>query len=616
MNRENRKSLLHLIIGILFIISFPACSPSQTNIESPNSILQLQFKIDNGEAFYSLSRKGIPVIEKSLLGFELKEHEKFWKDWEIESTDRSSFDETWEQPWGEVQFIANTYTEMVVNLQGIAEPTKKLSIVFRLYDDGLGFRYEFPESGYLNDFVIMDELTQFNLKANHKAWYIKAYQDNRYEYLYESSPVNNMGIAHTPVTMETADGLYISFHEAELVNFASMTIEATGSNGLKANLVPWSDGTKVNCSTPSKSPWRTIQVAESPGDLITSYLILNLNEPNKMDDLSWIEPGKYVGIWWELHLAKTTWGQGPNHGATTSNTKKYIDFAAKHGFKGVLVEGWNQGWDGDWIKNGDQFSFTKPYNDFDIKEITDYALSKGVRLIGHNETGGAVLNYEAQVEDAFEFYNNHGVRAVKTGYVNHGPSIKRIDENGDVQLETHHGQFMVQHYQKVNDLAIQHQIMLNVHEPIKATGLRRTYPNMMTREGARGQEFNAWSPDGGNPPEHETILPFTRMLAGPMDFTPGIFDLTFEEAKPDNRVNTTLAKQLALYVVFYSPFQMAADLPENYEANLKPFKFIVDVPCDWADTRVLNAEIGEYITTVRKDRNSSDWYLGSITDEN
>ncbi|MCF8432595.1 MAG: glycoside hydrolase family 97 catalytic domain-containing protein, partial [Melioribacteraceae bacterium] len=313
---------------------------------------------------------------------------------------------------------------------------------------------------------------------------------------------------------------------------------------------------------------------------------------------------------------KTTWGQGPNHGATTSNTKKYIDFAAKHGFKGVLVEGWNQGWDGDWIKNGDQFSFTKPYNDFDIKEITDYALSKGVRLIGHNETGGAVLNYEAQVEDAFEFYNNHGVRAVKTGYVNHGPSIKRIDENGDVQLETHHGQFMVQHYQKVNDLAIQHQIMLNVHEPIKATGLRRTYPNMMTREGARGQEFNAWSPDGGNPPEHETILPFTRMLAGPMDFTPGIFDLTFEEAKPDNRVNTTLAKQLALYVVFYSPFQMAADLPENYEANLKPFKFIVDVPCDWADTRVLNAEIGEYITTVRKDRNSSDWYLGSITDEN
>ncbi|RMG26516.1 MAG: glycoside hydrolase family 97 protein, partial [Methanobacteriota archaeon] len=352
-----------------------------------------------------------------------------------------------------------------------------------------------------------------------------------------------------------------------------------------------------------------------PGDLITNYLILNLNEPNQLQDVSWIKPGKYVGIWWEMHLGISSWGYGEKHGATTENTKRYIDFAAKYGFDGVLVEGWNEGWNVNWVGFGNHFNFTKPYPDFDIKEVTEYARKKGVYLIGHHETGGDIQNYERQMKDAFDFYEKLGVRAVKTGYVEHGRNLIWVDENGEKHNEWHHGQFMVLHHRKVLEEAARHKIMLIAHEPIKATGLRRTFPNMMSREGARGQEYNAWSADGGNPPEHTVILPFTRLLAGPMDFTPGIFDLTFDDIRPHNRVNTTLAKQLALYVVIYSPIQMAADLPQNYEANLPAFKFIRDVPTDWEDTRVLNARIGDYVTIVRQKKNSDEWYLGSITDE-
>lgn len=316
-----------------------------------------------------------------------------------------------------------------------------------------------------------------------------------------------------------------------------------------------------------------------------------------------------------MHLGTATWGSGEKHGATTENAKRYIDFAAKYGFDGVLVEGWNLGWDGDWIKNGDKFNFLTPYGDFDLNDVTRYAAEKGVRLIGHHETGGGIDNYERQMGDAFAMYERLGVKAVKTGYVRHGREIERLDENGQVQLEWHHGQYMVRHYRRAVIEAAKHHIMIDAHEPIKDTGIRRTYPNMMTREGARGQEFNAWGENHGNPPEHTTILPFTRLLAGPMDFTPGIFDLLFAEARPDNRVNTTLTKQLALYVVLYSPLHMAADLSENYEARPEPFQFIRDVPTDWEDTRVLNASIGNYLTVVRKDRNSGDWYLGSISDE-
>jgi alpha-glucosidase len=395
-----------------------------------------------------------------------------------------------------------------------------------------------------------------------------------------------------------------------------MTLAGAPNNTLLCDLVSWSDGVKVRGATPFQTPWRTIQIAEKAGDLITSYLILNLNEPNKLGDVSWVHPGKYVGIWWGMHLGTYTWGSGPRHGATTENAKRYIDFAARYGFPGVLIEGWNVGWDGEWTSHGDLFSFTTPYDDFDIEEVTAYAAAKGVQIIGHHETGAAVANYERQMEDAFAFYRALGIDTVKTGYVGWGQGIKRRDEAGNlVGLEWHHGQYMVQHYRKVVETAARYHIMLDVHEPIKDTGIRRTYPNMMTREGARGQEYNAWGGDGGNPPEHTTILPFTRLLAGPMDFTPGIFDLLFNEARPNNRVNTTLAKQLALYVVIYSPLQMAADLPENYEGH-PAFQFIVDVPVDWQDTQVLNAQIGDYVTIVRQDRNSEDWYLGSITDEN
>lgn len=607
-------SLKYFFTAVLFLLH-TACAQNY-QLLSPDGRLKVTITLDEGRPFYQVERSARMVIEKSRLGLLLKNKTSLAQNLEIISTETAAYDETWSQPWGEVRDIRNNYNQLRIDLASKSVDKEKIAILFRVFNDGVGFRYQVPQQAGLTDFEIIDEISEFHLTADHKAWWIEAYQDNRYEYLYQSSPLSTLDTVHTPLTMEATDGLCISIHEAALLDYPSMTLANSGNNILKADLVPWSDGVKVKTSAPMQTPWRTIQIADTPGGLITSYLILNLNEPNKLQDISWVKPGKYVGIWWEMHLATSTWGQGDQHGATTANTKRYMDFAAKHGFDGVLVEGWNLGWDGDWIRNGDKFNFTEAYDDFDINEVARYGAEKGVRLIGHNETGGAVLNYEAQLSDAFALYNSLGVRAVKTGYVNYGRGIKRLDENGKTQGEYHHGQFMVRHYNKVMEEAAKYQIMLDVHEPVKDTGLRRTYPNMMTREGARGQEFNAWSADGGNPPEHETILPFTRLLAGPMDFTPGIFDLLFEKEKPDNRVNTTLAKQLALYVVLYSPLQMAADLPQNYEKNPAPFQFILDVPADWQETKILHAAIGDYITTVRKDRNGNDWYLGSITDEN
>jgi alpha-glucosidase len=426
----------------------------------------------------------------------------------------------------------------------------------------------------------------------------------RYEYLYRNNPVNEIAKAHTPLTLESESGLFLSVHEAALTDYASMTLEPAGDHKLKCQLVPWASGVKVIGKTPFKSPWRSIQIGETPGELLESKLILNLNEPSKIEDTSWIQPGKYVGIWWGMHIGTYTWGSGPKHGATTENAKDYINFAAENGFAGVLIEGWNLGWDGDWWGNGGNFEFTQAHPDMDYEEVCRYAAEKGVRIIGHHENGADIDNYESQMEAAFAYCQELGINAVKSGYVGR-----------KCQGEWHHGQFMVRHYRKVVELAAKYGVMLDVHEPIKDTGIRRTWPNMLTREGARGQEYNAWSGDGGNPPEHETILPFTRMLSGPFDFTPGIFRLLFPELRERNRVNTTLAKQLALYVVLYSPMQMAADLPENY-ANKPHFQFIRDVPCDWSQTQVLNGEIGEYVTIARKDRASEDWFLGAVSDEN
>jgi len=612
MNLAVRLSLL----VTLFLHS--ACvgpSSVSTIVESPAQVNTISFMLVDGHPSYSVTHRGNMVVDTSKMGFDFKGMQGPTGPFDILSVSQTSFDETWTQVWGEKKDIRNHYNELRVTLRETVASAREMVVVFRAFDDGVGFRYEIPEQDGLDEFVIVDELTEFKLTGNHRTWSIDAYQWNRYEFLYEDRPLAVLDTVHTPITMVTSDSLYLSFHEAALVDFGSMSLENMGNNTLKANLFPWGDGDRVKTGAPMVSPWRTIQIAEKPGDLITSYLILNLNEPNKLDDTSWIKPGKYVGIWWEMHLDKASWGSGPKHGATNANTRRYIDFASKHGFDGVLVEGWNLGWDGDWIANRDKFDFLTAYPDFDLQALAEYAISKGTRLIGHHETATGISNYERQMTDAFALYQGLGVRAVKTGYVGHRQEIEHVDANGNMWLEWHHGQFMVRHHDLAVREAAKHQIMLNVHEPIKDTGLRRTWPNLMTREGARGQEYNAWGSEGGNPPNHVLLLPFTRMLSGPMDYTPGVLQLTYPEYRPENRVNHTMAKELALYVVLYSPLQMAADLPENYEKHREPFQFILDVPADWEDTKVLNASIGEYLTMVRKDRNSDEWFLGSITNE-
>lgn len=613
-------TLTHFILSLLFILILIGSLQAQAQnknpsitFDSPEGITEVTFFLEGGSPFYSVSRGGHFVILKSKLGMELKDRVDLGTDMVIENLERRHSDHEWEQPWGEMQFVENRYNQLSVHLSEQSSSPRKLIITFRAYDDGIAIRYEWPEQDHLHDFEIMDEWTEFKFSGDPQAWWIPAYQDNRYEFLYQKNRVSELDTVHTPVTFETDDGLFLAIHEAALVDYSSMTLARTNETTLEADLVPWSDGVKVKASAPHVSPWRTVQIADSPGGLLESNLILNLNEPSKIEDPSWIQTGKYVGIWWEMHLGVSTWGSGPDHGATTENALRYVDFAAENEFSGVLVEGWNVGWDGEWIASGEDFDFTTAYPDFNIERVSEYALERGTRLIGHHETAGAVRNYENQMEEAFAFYEQLGVREVKTGYVDFGQGIERVDENGDTAYEWHHGQYMVRHFQRVIETAARHKVMINAHEPIKDTGLRRTWPNFLTREGARGQEYN--SPEGGgNGPEHTTVLPFTRMLSGPMDFTPGIFDLS-PPGEGGNNVETTLAKQLALYVVIYSPVQMAADLPENYEANPEPFQFILDVPTDWAVTKVLNGEIGNYVTIVRKDRNSSDWYLGSITDE-
>jgi alpha-glucosidase len=444
----------------------------------------------------------------------------------------------------------------------------------------------------------MDELTEFEFANSHTTWWIPAYMDNRYEYIYRNSPLNDLDIVHTPLTMETKNGVYLSIHQANLTRYAAMTLEKKRKNTLKCNLVPWSDGTKVKTSAPMKSPWRTIQIGDNAGELITSSLILNLNESNQLEDVSWIKPLKYIGIWWGMHINKYTFWESENQGATTENAKKYIDFAAKHGIKYLLIEGWNKGWTPAWYENKLHiFDFNNCAENFNFDEVVKYAQKNDVNIIGYHETGSNIENYLSQIDDGMAMYKEVGIHNVKIGQVGSRLQLK----------EWHQSQYGVEYYRYVLEKAAQYQLAVNFHEPIIPTGLRRTFPNLMTGEGARGQEYNAWSE--GNPPEHTCILPFTRLLAGPMDFTPGIFNIK------STRVHTTLAKQLALYVTIYSPVQMLADLPENYE-NHPAFQFLSDVPVDWKKTKVLNASIGDYLTIARKDKHSEDWFLGSITDEN
>lgn len=596
------KQLLMQCLLLLFL-GFCSCDgvSEDAKVKSPDGTVVIQSGIEAGKIYYTVSKNDKLILNKSFLGFVLKDGD-LSKGFKIVNAEQSSFSETWDQPWGEEISVDNTYNQMKLNVEEADGLKRRFSIVFRAFNDGIGFRYEFPEQENLKDFVIMDELTEFALEGNHQAWSFPAYSTLYYEGLYKKAPVNTLDTVCTPLTMVTADGMYLTIHEANLTDYAAMNLAPVNKTSvLKADLTPWSTGEKVFMKAPGVTPWRTMIIADKPGDLILSRLMLNLNEPNKIEDTSWIKPGRYIGIWWGMHMEKYTWAPGSKHGATTDNTMRYIDFAAKHGFSGVLVEGWNKGWENNWTKEGDKFSFTEAYPDFDIEKISRYAAINNVKLIGHNETGGATINYESQLDSALAFYHRYGVDAVKTGYVS-----PLLDHK-----ERHSSQYGVRHYRKVIEAAAAYHIMIDNHEPVMPTGLQRTYPNLMTQEGVRGQEYNAWSTDGGNPPEHETILPFTRGLAGPIDFTPGIFN--FENPVfPDTRPQTTIAKQLALSVVLFSPLQMASDMIENYENN-PAFEFIISCPANWAKTVVPHAQIGEYVTIARKDRESDNWYVGSIT---
>jgi alpha-glucosidase len=593
--------------------AFPGAEAAEPpTVSSPDGRLTVTVHIDvEGRPGYTVSREGDPVIAESRLGFLLTDAPKLERNFRLDGTEKRSHDETWEQPWGERRYVRDRYNELEVRLVEKIAPGRRLNVVFRAHDDGIGFRYEFPAQPGLADVNIADELTEFVVAEPATAWWIPAGEWNRYEYLYRRTPLAEVGQAHTPITVRTASGLHLAFHEAALVDYSSMWLRRVESQRLKATLAPSSEPSRVRRRAPFATPWRTIQVAPDAAGLYESNLILNLNEPNKLGDVSWFKPYKYVGIWWEMHLGTASWGSGPKHGATTANAKRYIDFAAKNGFRGVLIEGWNKGWDGNWMGDGREFSFTEPYPDFDLEAVAAYAKKRGVRLIGHHETSGNIAHYEPQLEAALDLYQRLGIDSVKTGYVADAGGIQAAGPDGKIRFEWHDGQAMSRHHLKVVTEAAERHIAINPHEPIKDTGLRRTYPNWVAREGARGMEYNAWG-FPPNPPEHEANLVFTRMLSGPMDFTPGVLSLRGQNGEP---IQSTIAKQLALYVVLYSPIQMAADLPENYERYPKPFKFIRDVPADWSETHVLAGEIGDFVVIARKDRAGDDWYVGGVTDE-
>ncbi|WP_171040300.1 glycoside hydrolase family 97 protein [Pseudoalteromonas sp. S2755] len=588
-------------------------------VSSPDGKITFTLSDDNSQPTYQVSFNDKTIIQPSKLGFDFATAASMRDGLSITTHQRNSVDSSWQQPWGEARVIQDKHNELAVTFAKQTDKSPQYTVRVKVFDDGVGFRYEVAQNQAL---YITRELTEFAFAQSDKstAWWIPARGWNRYEYVYNTTPLHDAPHVHTPFTLKNQDGVHISVHEAALIDYAGMTLNQRRPGTFVADLTPWSDGVAVKTNGKFNTPWRTLQIGDEATDLLNSHLILNLNEPNKLGDVSWVEPGKYIGIWWGMHINKNTWGSGEKHGATTGRTKEYLSFAADNGFDGVLVEGWNIGWDGDWFFNGDVFSFTDAYADFNIDEVAKHGERVGARLIGHHETSGNVSNYRNQMEAAFALYEKAGVRQVKTGYVADGGNIKRIDAKGNARFEWHDGQFMANEYLDNVKLAAKHKISINTHEPIKDTGLRRTYPNWIAREGARGQEFNAWGTPP-NPPEHVPMLAFTRMLAGPMDFTPGIFDMGFNGlGDKTNRPQTTLAKQLALYVVLYSPIQMAADLPENYLAKPDAFQFIKDVPTDWEHSIALAGEVGDYVVFARKERkhkqySGNDWFLGAVTDE-
>jgi len=601
-------------LGLALLFASPvlmAATTPSASVESPGKILKVTLQVDGGTARYQVQRLGDAVVDASKLGFELRDG-RLDRDFEITGSSTRAFDETWEQPWGERRLTRNHYNELTVSLRQTTGGKRRLDVVFRVFDDGVGFRYVFPQQPGLAEAIIDEELTEFAIAQPSTAWWIPAGEPIHYEYLYARTPLQEVPLAHTPITLRSDAGLHVAIHEAALVDYAGMWLRRTEGQRLRAQLSPSADGWKVRRALPFSTPWRTMQIADRAGGLVESDLILNLNEPNALGDVSWVKPSKYLGVWWSMHLDEESWATGRRHAATTAKTKRVIDFAAANGFRGVLVEGWNPGWDGNWVGNGYDFDFTRATPDFDIEALSAYGASKGVHLVGHHETGCAIDHYEDQLGAALDLYARLGVDSFKTGYVcDDGQVDRRNPAGGPLLREWHDGQFMARHHLKVVQEAAARRLAVNPHEPIKDTGLRRTYPNWISREGARGMEYNAWG-QPPNPPEHEVNLVFTRMLSGPMDYTPGVLSL---KGRHGQAIPSTLARQLALYVVLYSPIQMAADLPGHYQQHLDAFQFIKDVAVDWEQTRVLDGEVGDFVTIVRRDRNSSDWFLGSITDE-
>jgi hypothetical protein len=628
----------YLLLGACLVAS----TAQAEEIKSPNRNLTLEFALQaDGAPTYSLTYKGRPVIKASRLGLELKEGPALTNGFAVTASKTSTFDQSWQPVWGEVKTIRNYYNELTVTLTQAA--TKRTMLLhFRVFDDGIGFRYDFPKQPELAYFVVKEERTQFALAGDHKAFWLPGDYDTQ-EYNTTTSKLSEVrGLmktavtpnasqttfsptgVQTPLMLKSADGLYINLHEAALIDYATMSLDLDDKNMvLESHLTPDARGDKGYIQTPFLSPWRTIIVSDRAGDILESKLVLNLNEPTKYKDVSWIKPMKYVGVWWEMITGRSTWAYTdggnikldsldyakvkPNatHAANTANVKRYIDFAAKHHLDAVLVEGWNTGWE-DWFGQHKDyvFDFVTPYPDFDVQELHRYAASKGIKIIMHHETSGSVRNYERHMDAAYKFMADNGYNAVKSGYV------------GDIlpRGEHHYGQWMNNHYLYAITEAAKYKIMVNAHEAVRPTGLARTYPNLIGNESARGTEYESF---GGNAADHTTILPFTRLIGGPMDYTPGIFQTKISAYNPQNTsfVHSTLARQLALYVTMYSPLQMAADLPETYDKYLDAFQFIEDVAVDWDDTKVLEAEPGDYITIARKAKGKSSWFVGSTCDE-
>lgn len=605
------KALLSMAV-IANFAGLQIVSAAPVTIASPDGRIEVTITDDKGQPKYNVTRDGEIIVEPSELGIRFADGHHLDEGFEITDTSHSESNQKWELPWGESRYIRDEHKELLVKFSHM-DDDRKFDVRFRLFNEGVGFRYEVPGNG---ERTIIDELTRFRVDQNATTWWTPAGEFNRYEYIYKTTPLRDVYRAHTPLTMRLEGGTHLVLHEAALLNYGGAWIDQRRGGELEIDIAPRFDGSKVIVNGDFVTPWRTLQIADDAAGLINgATMTLNLNEPNKLGDVSYVEPQKYVGIWWGMHINKYSWGSGEKHGATTENTKRYIDFAAEHGFGGVLVEGWNIGWDGDWFHNGDLFSFTEAYPDYDLEGLAAYAKEKGVRLIGHHETSGNITNYENQMTDGFALLSGLGVNAVKTGYVADASDLKYVGPDGNPRFTWHDSQESVDHHLRVLNEAHKHRIMINAHEPVKDTGLRRTYPNAVTREGARGMEFNAWGTPP-NPAEHMAILPFTRLLAGPMDFTPGVFDLMPNGPDSENRVNTTLAKQLALYVVIHSPLQMAADLPENYEPHMDAFQFIKDVPADWEQSIALDGEVGDYVIMARQGRGSQNWFVGALTDEN